>query len=170
MTARPRGSRPQHFLVTTTTANSTATLEHLEFHLQSTCADLDVLLTDVGDQWAQFALAGPRAREVLARVVSDLDLVNAAFPFMAASAATIAGIPGRLFRISFSGELAYEVAVPGKPRAHARGRRCSRPASLSASAPTDSMRSTRCGSRKATSRAPSSTVTPAPMILGLQRC
>ena len=103
---------PQHFLVTTTTANSAVTLEHLEFHLQSTCAELDVLLTDVSDQWAQFALAGSRAREVLARVVSDLDLTNAAFPFMAASVATIAGIPGRLFRISFSGELAYELAVP----------------------------------------------------------
>ena len=103
---------PGHFLVTTTTANSTATLEHLEFHLQSACAHLDVLLTDVTDQWAQFALAGPRAREVLRQVISGLDLANESFPFMAAGAATIAGVPGRLFRISFSGELAYELAVP----------------------------------------------------------
>ncbi len=103
---------PEHFLITTTTANAAAVLEHLEFNLQSSCRHLDVVLTDVGDQWAQFALAGPRAREVLSAVVADLDVSNAAFPFMAAGAASIAGIPGRLFRISFSGELAYELAVP----------------------------------------------------------
>jgi methylglutamate dehydrogenase subunit C len=103
---------PEHFLVTTTTANSTAVLEHLEFHLAAVCPQLDVRLTDVTDQWAQFALAGPRAREVLAEVVSALDVSNAAFPFMAAGNATLAGLPGRLFRISFSGELAYELAVP----------------------------------------------------------
>ena len=103
---------PEHFLVTTTTANATATLEHLEFHLQAVWPRLDVLLTDVGDQWAQFAVAGPRSREVVAAVVAGLDLSNEAFPFMAASVATIAGVAGRVFRISFSGELAYELAVP----------------------------------------------------------
>ncbi len=103
-----------HFLVTTTTANSAAVLEHLEFHLQAVCRELDVVLTDVGDQWAQFAVAGPRAREVIASVVEGLDLTNAAFPFMAAAEARIAGISGRLFRISFSGELAYELAVPAR--------------------------------------------------------
>ena len=101
-----------HFVVTTTTANAVAVLEHMEFHLQSTCAPFDVLLTDVGDQWAQFAVAGPRAREVVASVASGIDLSNEAFPFMAAAAATLAGVAGRLFRISFSGELAYELAVP----------------------------------------------------------
>jgi len=103
-----------HFLITTTTANSAAALEHLEFHLQAVCGDLDVVLTDVCDQWAQFAVAGPRARAVVAAVVADLDLSNAAFPFMAVAEAKIAGIPGRLFRISFSGELAYELAVPAR--------------------------------------------------------
>ncbi len=103
---------PEHFLVTTTTANATATLEHLEFHLQAVWPRLDALLTDVGDQWAQFAVAGPRSREVVAAVVAGLDLSNEAFPFMAASVASIAGVAGRVFRISFSGELAYELAVP----------------------------------------------------------
>jgi len=103
---------PEHFLITTTTANSAAVLEHLEFHLQSACAGLDVVLTDVCDEWAQFAVAGPRSREVLAPLVAGLDLANDAFPFMAVAEARIAGLPGRLFRISFSGELAYEVAVP----------------------------------------------------------
>ena len=101
-----------HFLVTTTTANSAAVLEHLEFQRQSAGARFDVLLCDVSDQWAQFAIAGPRAREVLAAVVTGLDLSNRAFPFMAAGAANIAGIAGRVYRISFSGELAYEVSVP----------------------------------------------------------
>ena len=105
---------PEHFLVTTTTAGGTAVLEHMEFHLQTVCRELDVLLSDVGDQWAQFAVAGPRAREVVAGVVTGLDLSNEAFPFMAVRAATIAGVAGRIFRISFSGELAYEVAVPAK--------------------------------------------------------
>jgi sarcosine oxidase subunit alpha len=103
---------PEHFVLTTTTANSAAILEHLEFQLQANCPTLDVLLTDIGDQWAQFALAGPRAREVLAAVVEGIDVANDAFPFMAAAEARIAGCPGRLFRISFSGELAYELAVP----------------------------------------------------------
>jgi sarcosine oxidase subunit alpha len=102
----------QHFVLTTTTANSLAALEHLEFHVQSSCAHLDVLVSDVADQWAQFAVAGPRARELVAQLVAGLDLSNQAFPFMAAACATLAGIPGRIFRISFSGELAYELAVP----------------------------------------------------------
>lgn len=103
-----------HFLVTTTTANSANVLEHMEFHLQTVCAEFDVLCTDVGDQWAQFSLAGPRAREVLGTVVSDLELSNRAFPFMAVASATVANIPGRVFRISFSGELAFEVAIPAR--------------------------------------------------------
>ncbi len=108
---------PEHFLVTTTTANAGAVLEHLEFQLQANCAQLRVNITDVADQWAQFAVAGPRARDVIAAVVSGLDVSSAAFPFMAAAAAEIAGIAGRVFRISFSGELAYELAVPAR---HAR--------------------------------------------------
>jgi methylglutamate dehydrogenase subunit C len=102
----------EHFVLTSTTANSVAVLEHLEFHRETSCAQLDVLVSDIGDQWAQFAVAGPRAREVVAQVVSAADVSNAAFPFMGVREALIAGLPGRLFRISFSGELAYELAVP----------------------------------------------------------
>ena len=105
---------PEHFVVTTTTMNSAAVLEHLEFCLQAVCPELDVLCTDVGDQWAQFAIAGPRAREVLGAVITGLDISNDALPFMATASATIAGIPARLFRISFSGELGYELAVPAR--------------------------------------------------------
>jgi len=101
----------EHFLITTTTANATAVLEHLEFHRQSVCAHLEVHLTEVADQWAQFAIAGPRSREVLSRALA-LDLSNDALPFMGVAAVSIAGVAGRLFRISFSGELGYELAVP----------------------------------------------------------
>jgi sarcosine oxidase subunit alpha len=103
-----------HFLVTTTTQKAADVLEHMEFHAAATWPDLDVRLTNVSDHWAQFAVAGPRSRDVLARVVTGRDISEAAFPFMAAGAATIAGVPGRLFRISFSGERAYEVAVPAR--------------------------------------------------------
>lgn len=102
----------RHFILTTTTANHGAVLQHLEFHAQVTCADWDVVLTDVTEQWAQFSIAGPRARDLLQRIMPQQDLSGSAVPFMAALPALIAGVPGRLFRISFSGELAYEVAVP----------------------------------------------------------
>jgi sarcosine oxidase subunit alpha len=101
-----------HFLLTTTTAQAQAVLEHMEFHRKVTFRTLDVTLTNVGDHFAQFAIAGPRSRDVLERVVTGVDLSNAGFPFMAAGGCMIAGVPGRLFRISFSGELAYEIAVP----------------------------------------------------------
>ncbi len=99
------------FFVTTTTAKATEALEHLEFHAQCVWPELDVQIVNVADHWAQFAVAGPQARATLAAIV-DRDLSSDAFPFMAAGAATIAGVPGRLFRISFSGEPAYEVSVP----------------------------------------------------------
>jgi heterotetrameric sarcosine oxidase alpha subunit len=109
---------PDHFLVTTTTQKADEVLLHLEWHLQTVWPELDVTLINVADHWAQFAVAGPHAREVLARVV-ETDLSKEAFPFMAAGEARIAGIPGRVFRISFSGELAYEVAVPARHALHA---------------------------------------------------
>ena len=109
---------PDHFLVTTTTQKSDDVLAHMEWHLQAVWPELEVTLADVADHWAQFAVAGPRARDVLRAVVTGRDLSNESFPFMAAGEAVIAGIPGRLFRISFSGELAYEVAVPAGQALH----------------------------------------------------
>ncbi len=107
-----------HFLLTTTTVNAATVLEHLEFHRQTVYPHWDVAITDVGDHWAQFAVAGPLSRALLSEILENTDLSNAAFPFMAAAGVRVAGIPGRLFRISFSGELAYEVAVPAR---HALG-------------------------------------------------
>jgi glycine cleavage system aminomethyltransferase T/NADPH-dependent 2,4-dienoyl-CoA reductase/sulfur reductase-like enzyme len=104
----------EHFLLTSTTANAAAVLEHLEFQLQANCRGLRVNLTDVSDEWAQFAVAGPNARSVLSSALPDVALANGECPFMAVIPVSIAGVPGRLFRISFSGELAYELAVPAR--------------------------------------------------------
>ncbi|HVX99459.1 MAG TPA: sarcosine oxidase subunit alpha family protein [Pseudorhodoplanes sp.] len=103
-----------HFVMTTTTANAGKVMQHLEFCHQALWPSLDVQMASVSEQWAQFSVAGPRARDTLRKVVDrQHDLSNEAFPFLAARAITVGGgITARLFRISFSGELAYELAVP----------------------------------------------------------
>ncbi|PZU91288.1 MAG: sarcosine oxidase subunit alpha [Chelatococcus sp.] len=103
-----------HFLMTTTTANAGKVMQHLEFCHQVLWPELDVRMVSVSEQWAQAAVAGPKAREVLRGVVdAQHDIANEAFPYLAAREVTVGGgIPARLFRISFSGELAYELAVP----------------------------------------------------------
>jgi sarcosine oxidase subunit alpha len=101
-----------HFLMTTTTANAAAVLEHMEYHAQVTWPDFDVQFCSVTDQWAQIAVAGPNARKTMANCIEGLELGNTAFPFMGVADARIAGCPVRVFRVSYSGELAYEVATP----------------------------------------------------------
>ncbi|MGO6968654.1 sarcosine oxidase subunit alpha family protein [Rhizobium leguminosarum] len=102
-----------HFFMTTTTALAAGVLTHLEFCAQTLWPDLDVCFASSTDQWAQMAVAGPKSRAILEEIV-DEDLSDAAFPFMSARKITLFGgqLEGRLFRISFSGELAYELAVP----------------------------------------------------------
>jgi sarcosine oxidase subunit alpha len=102
-----------HFVMTTTTANAGRVMAHLEFCHQALWPMLDVQMVSVSEQWAQYSIAGPRSRDVLRAIVDDAhDLSNEAFPYLTARAVTVAGgIPARLFRISFSGELAYELAV-----------------------------------------------------------
>lgn len=105
-----------HFVVTTTTANAGPVYRHMEFVRQCLCPDMDVHLISTTDAWAQFAVAGPNARKLLQKIVDPgFDISNEAFPFMACGEITICGgIRARLFRISFSGELAYEIAVPSR--------------------------------------------------------
>jgi heterotetrameric sarcosine oxidase alpha subunit len=104
-----------HYLMTTTTVNAVKVMQHLERLLQVDWPELEVYVTSVTEQWAAAALAGPKAREVLQRIV-DVDVSNAGFPFLAVAEcrARTAGeaIPARLFRMSYSGELAYEIHVP----------------------------------------------------------
>jgi len=104
-----------HYLMTTTTVNAVKVMQHLERLLQVDWPDLDVRVASVTEQWAAAAIAGPKARDVLAQVV-DSDVSNDVFPFLAAGECTVrtAGGPvrARLFRMSYSGELAYEIHVP----------------------------------------------------------
>ena len=99
------------FVVTTTTAAAGPVMRHMEFVHQVLRPDLDVRLVSVTEQWAQFAVAGPRSPEVLG-VVLDEDAGD--LPYMGCREVGVSGVPGRLFRISFSGERAYEVAVPAR--------------------------------------------------------
>ncbi|MBB4574675.1 sarcosine oxidase subunit alpha family protein [Rhizobium lentis] len=103
----------EHFFMTTTTALAAGVLTHLEFCAQALWPELDVCLASSTDQWAQMAVAGPKSRAILAEIV-DEDISDAAFPFMSARKVSLfdGRLEGRLFRISFSGELAYELAVP----------------------------------------------------------
>ncbi|WP_373635346.1 sarcosine oxidase subunit alpha family protein [Yoonia sp. SS1-5] len=101
-----------HFVVTTTTANALPVYRHMEFVHQCLFPDMDVQLISTTEAWAQYAVAGPNSRNLLSKIV-DQDIGNDAFPFMACANITICGgLRARLFRISFSGELAYEIAVP----------------------------------------------------------
>jgi methylglutamate dehydrogenase subunit C len=105
--------RENHFVVTTTTALAGQVYQHMEFARQCLWPELDVRLISTTDVWAQISLAGPNARRLLERVVDGVDVSNAAFPFMACAELTVCGgVRARLFRISFSGELAYELALP----------------------------------------------------------
>ncbi|KQY26945.1 sarcosine oxidase subunit alpha [Rhizobium sp. Root482] len=101
------------FFMTTTTAHAAGVLNHLEFCAQTLWPELDVRLASVTDQWAQMAIAGPKSRKILQTII-DEDIGNEAFPYLCARDVSLFGgaLQGRLFRISFSGELAYELAVP----------------------------------------------------------
>jgi sarcosine oxidase subunit alpha len=106
------------YVITTTTGGAAAVLEWLEEWLQTEWPELAVHCTSVTDHWATVALVGPRSREVLARVAPGIAVDNDSFPFMTWRDTDIAGVGGRVCRISFSGELAYELNVPAWYGAH----------------------------------------------------
>jgi methylglutamate dehydrogenase subunit C len=100
------------YVMTTTTANAVTVFRHLEFVRQCLFPDMDVQLISTTEAWAQYSVAGPNARKLLSKIV-DQDISDAAFPYMGAGNISVCGgLRARLFRISFSGELAYEIAVP----------------------------------------------------------
>lgn len=101
----------QHFMMTTTTGGAARVMSWLERWLQTEWPDLKVYLTSVTDHWSTCAVVGPKSRAVLEKLCSDIDLSPEAFKFMDCRFGTVAGLPARVFRISFSGELAYEVNV-----------------------------------------------------------
>lgn len=98
-----------HYLMTTTTAAAGQVMRHLDWVHQAFCRDWAVRFVSVTEHWAQFAVAGPQARALLATMGVTADL-----PFMGCGPVTVMGVQGRLFRISFSGEEGYEIAVPSR--------------------------------------------------------
>ena len=104
------------FFVTTTTANAAKVMQHLEFCHQVLWPELDVQMVSVSEQWAQFSIAGPRSRDLLQRLVDKPEAIaNDAFPYLAVKDLTVlGGIRARLFRISFSGEMAFELSLPAR--------------------------------------------------------
>lgn len=102
-----------HYLMTTTTAAAGQVMKHLDYVQQVHARDMALRFTSVTEHWAQFAVAGPKSRELLSAVI-DEPITDETFPFMANGPVTVDGIAGRLFRISFSGEHAYEIAIPAR--------------------------------------------------------
>ena len=100
------------FHVTTTTGGAPRVLHHMEDYLQTEFPDLKVWLTSTSEQWAVIAVQGPKSRDVIAPFVEGIDLSDEAFPHMSVATGTICGVPTRLFRMSFTGEMGFEVNVP----------------------------------------------------------
>src|SRR5580658_9870446 len=100
------------YFMTTTTAQAGEVMSWLEFLLQTAWTDLRVSVTSVSDEWAAMAVAGPQARAALELALPDTDVSNARLPYMGCVETELDGVPVRLIRLSFSGELAYEVYVP----------------------------------------------------------
>ena len=100
------------YLVTTTTGGAATILDRFEEWLQTEWPDLRVYCTSVTEQWAVVAINGPRARDVVSEAGTDVDVSREVFPFMTFRDGHVAGVPARLARVSFSGELAYELHVP----------------------------------------------------------
>ena len=109
---------PDRFHVTTTTGGAPRVLAHMEDYLQTEFTDLRVWLTSTSEQWAVIAVQGPKARETIVPLVEGVDLSNEAFPHMSLRDARVCGVRARLTRVSFTGELGYEINVPagfGRP-------------------------------------------------------
>jgi sarcosine oxidase subunit alpha len=100
-----------HFFLTTTTGGAARVMAWLERWLQTEWPALKVYLTSVTDQWANISINGPNSRKLISELCDDIDFSPEAFPFMSFCEGTVAGVPARVFRVSFSGELAYEINV-----------------------------------------------------------
>lgn len=106
---------PGHYVMSTTTVNAGKVMQHLEHARQVIWPELDVQIVSITEQWAQYSVAGPNSRRLLERLLGDaIDISNAAFPYLACAEFSWRGMRARLFRVSFSGELAFELAVPAR--------------------------------------------------------
>ena len=98
------------FHVTTTTGGAPRVLNHMEDYLQTEFPDWKVWLTSTSEQWAVIAVQGPKSREIIEPLLSDIDLDT--MPHMSIREGSICGVPTRLMRVSFTGETGFEVNVP----------------------------------------------------------
>jgi sarcosine oxidase subunit alpha len=105
---------PDRFHMTTTTGNAAAVLGWLENWLQTEWPELRVYCTSVTEQWAVVSVSGPNARALMQALGGDIDYSRESFPFMSLREGTVAGMPARVFRIGFTGELSYEINVPAR--------------------------------------------------------
>jgi sarcosine oxidase subunit alpha len=103
---------PDRFHVTTTTGGAASVLHHMEDYRQTEFPELRVWLTSVTEQWAVIAVQGPLARQVITPLITDIDLAPDAMPHMSVREGHVCDIPARLFRVSFTGELGFEINVP----------------------------------------------------------
>ena len=101
-----------HYLMSTTSGGAARVLAWLEEWLQTEWPELEVYCTSVTEQWATIAISGPHSRKLLAELAEGIDLAPAAFPHMSMRDARVRGVPARVFRISFTGELGFEIQVP----------------------------------------------------------
>ncbi|KJZ09533.1 sarcosine oxidase subunit alpha [Marinomonas sp. S3726] len=107
-----------HFILTTTTGGAANVLEWLELWHQTEWPELEVYMTSVTDHWSTMTISGPNSRKVLAKVCDDIDLDKDSFKFMDWRSGTVAGVKSRVFRISFTGELSYEINVQANHGLH----------------------------------------------------
>jgi sarcosine oxidase subunit alpha len=103
---------PDRVLITTTSGNAGRVYAWLEEWHQCEWPELRVAITPVTEQWATLSLAGPDARSILSKLESDIDLSGNAFPHLTLREGTLLGVPARIYRVSFTGELTYEINVP----------------------------------------------------------
>ncbi|RFU11854.1 sarcosine oxidase subunit alpha family protein [Rhodobacteraceae bacterium W635] len=99
------------WIISTSTGHADAINGHLEEMLQTRFPDWNVFITPVTSQWNNATICGPKAREVMAALGTDIDLAPEAFPFMSVRDGVVAGLPARVVRVSFTGELSFEVNV-----------------------------------------------------------
>ena len=107
-----------HFHMTTTSGGAATVLNWLEIYHQTDWPELDVFFTSVTDHWSTMTISGPNSRKLLAKLCQDIDLSAESFGFMDWKPGTVAGVPARVFRISFTGELSFEINVPAHYGAH----------------------------------------------------
>jgi sarcosine oxidase, subunit alpha len=103
---------PDHFLLTTTSANASRVRFWLEEWHQCEWPELRVAIMPVTENWATVSLAGPEARAILTKLPTDIDLSAPAFPHLALREGHLMDVPARIYRVSFTGELSYEINVP----------------------------------------------------------